>query len=96
MTSRSNWDEEKLSSLEINFRLILFGLSDLFVDANDFQMCIYDRWGKQVLIVEDPAEGWDGSYNGSDAPSGAYVYHLKYTNSKGSFFEKLGSITLYR
>jgi len=78
------------------------GLNDVFmpeiqfVDANDFQMCIYDRWGKQVLIVENPAEGWDGSYNGSDAPSGAYVYHLKYRNSKGSFFEKLGSITLYR
>ena len=40
--------------------------------------------------------GWDGTYNGQDAPNGAYVYNVKYRAADGQEYEKKGTITLTR
>lgn len=44
----------------------------------DFEMIIYDRWGKQVFITNDFKEGWDGTIDGKPAPEGVYVWIIKY------------------
>ncbi|MBL7924023.1 MAG: gliding motility-associated C-terminal domain-containing protein [Bacteroidia bacterium] len=60
---------------------------------------IYSRFGKQFFRSENPDIGWDGTYEGKDAPEGAYVYVLKYSGyDNGRFIEikKRGSFVLYR
>lgn len=67
-----------------------------FVDAINYTMVIFDRWGNPVAEFSDPRVGWDGLINGNQAPIGGYVYYITFTTPKGSFIEKRGAITLYR
>jgi len=39
------------------------------------QLRVFDRWGKMLFVSEDPAEGWNGSYNGQQMPGGVYVWN---------------------
>jgi gliding motility-associated-like protein len=61
---------------------------------------IYDRWGNLVYIeraVEISAiRGWDGTFNGSRAEQGVYVYHLKTMDTTGKIKNKIGDVTLVR
>ena len=70
--------------------------SDYTVD----QMSIYDRWGNQVFFnsnfnINDPDEGWNGNFNGSDAEIGVYVYMIQF-NWKDQKILRTGNITLIR
>lgn len=57
---------------------------------------IYNRWGNIVYDNENPESGWDGKFNGVDAPAGVYGYYLNVDiNGCGSIIEK-GNITLIR
>lgn len=57
---------------------------------------IYNRWGTKVFETSDPAQGWDGTYNGTSQPMGVYVYMVEGTTSTGRRFTKQGNITLIR
>lgn len=48
------------------------------IQANDFQMLIYDRWGHQVFESNNPSVGWDGSYSdgSGEVPNGTYVWKI--------------------
>ena len=54
------------------------GLNDIFLavihDFEDFEMRIFDRWGQQLFMSNDPAVGWDGTYKGADVKMEVYVY----------------------
>lgn len=67
------------------------------IQAQEFLWAIYDRHGSLVFISTDPTIGWDGTMlSGKDAPSGVYVYRLKYRDVNGNYFERDGNITLIR
>ncbi|HMM12510.1 MAG TPA: gliding motility-associated C-terminal domain-containing protein, partial [Bacteroidales bacterium] len=64
-----------------------------------YHLQIYNRWGNLVFETRDYRQGWDGRYNGGDAPSGAYVWVLRYTNEgEAAPVEKTlkGTVTLVR
>jgi gliding motility-associated-like protein len=44
-----------------------------------FQLNIYDRWGTLVFKTNDLQEGWDGTFDGNLAPTGAYVWVADFT-----------------
>ncbi|MDX2002403.1 MAG: gliding motility-associated C-terminal domain-containing protein [Chitinophagales bacterium] len=69
--------------------VMLFG-----VDEYDFR--IFDRWGKQLFITTNFAEGWDGTYRGEKMPLGGYVYQLRVTSATGEKFERRGVVALVR
>ena len=53
--------------------------------SDEFELIIYDRWGKQLFYTIDPNQGWDGKYeNGTDVPQDVYMY-------KASMVKELGS-----
>jgi gliding motility-associated-like protein len=54
-----------------------------FAQFTEYRMDIYNRWGELVFTSQDFGEGWDGSYKGDIAPSGAYVCVLFYRSSAG-------------
>lgn len=61
------------------------GKNDIFYiygpidEISEFQLFIYDRWGTLVFDTRDMQEGWDGTYKGSLAPTGIYVWVANFT-----------------
>ena len=44
-------------------------------EEDDFELFIFDRWGKQLFYTKDPNDGWDGKYsNGNEVPQDIYMY----------------------
>jgi len=44
----------------------------------DFSMIIFSRWGQKIFESNDYLNGWDGTINGSDQPSGLYTYLISF------------------
>ena len=62
---------------------------------------IYNRWGelmyeKENMLSELDFEGWDGEFNGREAPNGVYVYYLEIDFINGSNDILVGDVTLWR
>lgn len=64
-------------------------------ETTEFNLEIYNRWGQRIFQSSDKTKGWDGNYNGSEAPVGVYAYTFKVTID-GEIIQKSGSITLIR
>ena len=64
----------------------------------DFQMNIYNRWGEQIYVTEDPFNGWNGrkENSGQQAPQGVYVWEVKYIGARGDVENQRGHVTLLR
>lgn len=68
----------------------------IFINQQEYNLRIYNRWGKEVFESEAFSRGWDGEYAGSPAPAGAYVYVVTYRDAKGRLFEEKGTFVLVR
>jgi gliding motility-associated-like protein len=78
------------------------GINDAFraIEAcpvKDFQLHLYDRWGKRVFETDDKDGRWDGRLKGTDAPIGTYMYYATFTTilSDKKHIVK-GSVILFR
>jgi gliding motility-associated-like protein len=68
----------------------------VFVDLQNYDFQIFDRWGQLVFETQDYTQGWNGHYGGTIAPEGVYMYRIVYTSSKGEFFERKGTVDLLK
>jgi gliding motility-associated-like protein len=64
-------------------------------------MRIYNRWGNLVferkyINANDPAQGWDGKFNGQDVPAGMYNYVAEIICSGGAIIPVQGAVTVIR
>ena len=51
------------------------------VGYNEFELIVFDRWGKRIFSTTNPEEGWDGKYsNGKEAPQDVYMYKAFLSN----------------
>lgn len=66
------------------------------VGIEKFKMIIYNRWGEKIFETSDMTEGWDGTIDGSPAPSGTYVYYISFTNNLLQSEEMTGTVTLIK
>ena len=57
---------------------------------------IYNRWGQLVFETKDPKLGWDGTINGTPAPTDVYVWMVQYVNDKKERLNEQGNLTLLR
>jgi gliding motility-associated-like protein len=66
------------------------------ISFDDFELAVYDRWGREMFYSKNPLNGWDGSVLNSDqkAPPGSYVYSLRYRNGNQDVEEKNGIVIL--
>ncbi|NUQ26854.1 MAG: gliding motility-associated C-terminal domain-containing protein [Saprospiraceae bacterium] len=46
---------------------------------SDFEMKIFNRWGKMVYQSKSADEGWTGKEKNKDLPSDLYAYYIKIT-----------------
>lgn len=79
------------------------GINDLFMPVADcelqFAMQIVNRWGNLVFSSEDIDTGWDGTFEGEPAETGAYTYVVFYSGVINDVrFEETfrGTVTLFR
>jgi gliding motility-associated-like protein len=64
-------------------------------DVEPFLFRIYNRWNELVFETSRPGERWDGFYRNSKQPTDAYIFYLRYLNSKSGKEEELrGVVTL--
>lgn len=57
---------------------------------------IFNRWGKEVFRTSNPAEGWDGRYNGVPQNSAGYVWIAEGVDYKNRVITKKGNVVLLR
>ncbi|MGP8215163.1 MAG: gliding motility-associated C-terminal domain-containing protein, partial [Bacteroidia bacterium] len=58
----------------------------VFVDLQNYDFSIYDRWGELLFETTDPTQGWDGTYHGKLVEEGIYIYRIEYTSNTGEFY----------
>jgi gliding motility-associated-like protein len=67
------------------------------IGASNYQLEIYDRWGKQIFKTIDPSQGWNGAYRGEKCQQGVYTWRLTFKNAVTEKSElHLGHVTLLR
>lgn len=68
-------------------------------NLTDFKLYVYNRWGQMIFFSDDIEKGWDGYFNGTVCPSGAYKWVIEYTGFVGDeeiSGKRNGSVTIIR
>lgn len=66
-------------------------------NVRDFEMHIYNRWGKKVFeTTSNNGRGWDGKLGGDDQPVGVYIYVIDVSFGNGTTERYQGNVTLLR
>ena len=79
-----------------------FKLFTFFIDDEDFEVSIFNRWGEMVYHATERDFHWNGGYNGSAGqplPTGTYTYVVRYRSSyrpQEGIKEKRGGVVLLR
>jgi len=67
--------------------------STFFPDSNIY---IFNRYGKQVAVLEIDSPGWDGTMNGRVLPSDDYWFSVMMVDTNGNIRERRGNFSLLR
>lgn len=74
------------------------GINDLwkvsYKSIVKFECTIFNRWGVKIIELNDPSEGWDGTYKGKTVNSGVYYYVIKAVGSDGVKYDLAGDINI--
>ena len=75
------------------------GVNDVFVieglqKTPNHTLCIYDRWGNEVLKTTNYQSDWGGTWNGKLLPDGQYFYYIR--NDDTNKVLKTGYLMLLR
>ncbi len=62
----------------------------------EYKCWIYNRWGQKLYYSQDPAEGWNGRFNGPIVPPGVYFYVIEARGADGQKFNLKGHINILR
>lgn len=66
-------------------------------EITGYRLDVYDRWGKLVFNTRKTLGGWDGTYAGTKAELGVYMFTVSYEKgTKGKLFSRKGNVTLVR
>lgn len=61
-----------------------------------FEGWVFNRWGNQLFHWTNPADGWDGTFNGKIVPTGAYYYVIDAEGVGGKKYKLKGDINVLR
>jgi gliding motility-associated-like protein len=77
------------------------GLNDIFrvkypFPVKDYNMSIYNQWGQRIFMSDNIMKGWDGTFHGSGASTGVYVWVISLTDTYGKKQNAKGTVTLMK
>ena len=62
-----------------------------------FRLEVFNRWGQQVFVSEDPTIGWRGDYRSKPASADVYIWQLQYLHvGAPALIKRSGQLTLVR
>ncbi len=67
-----------------------------YLNTQNYQFLIYNRWGEIMFSTTDIHQGWDGTSKGKTAQDGVYVYIITYQNNEEKIVQKRGHVTLIK
>jgi gliding motility-associated-like protein len=67
-----------------------------YKNIRNFELNIFNRWGKIVFTSKDINSGWDGNVNGHPQNTDTYVYSVRAETIHGYSFEKKGEFLLLK
>ena len=73
-----------------------FCINGFGILEDNFEIFIYDRWGKLVYQSTDINECWNGNVQDKPAATGTYVYIIHLMDTKRIRHKTKGIVTLYR
>ena len=62
----------------------------------DFEITIFNRWGKQLFYSNNIADSWDGKFKGKVVPAGNYSYVVKAYGNDGQMVTKTGNVNILK
>lgn len=66
-------------------------------NVTEFDMQVYNRWGQLIYATNTAnGRGWDGTFKGSEQPTGVYVYNILVNFGNGTNERYQGNVTLLR
>jgi gliding motility-associated-like protein len=68
----------------------------VYINSDGYLFQVFNRWGEKIFETTEVNDGWNGTYKEVEAPTGTYIYYVKFNNSRGELFEKRGTVTLLR
>ena len=68
----------------------------IYTNARNYKFIVFNRWGEKVFETENPNEGWNGIFDGKNAPEGTYMYTVRLFGTNGEQLTKAGSVTLLK
>ncbi|GAB4136901.1 MAG: hypothetical protein Fur0041_11490 [Bacteroidia bacterium] len=78
------------------------GLNDVFIpstgfiDIEEYEFSVFNRWGEQIFTTDNRYTGWDGRYKGTKCEPGVYVWILTFKTAAGQYIDRKGTVTLLR
>lgn len=78
------------------------GINDIYKaksgwqSITEFHACIFNRWGQKLYEWSNPAEGWDGKFNGKDVKEGVYFCLVKAKGADGRTYNIRTDVNLLR
>lgn len=73
-----------------------FGAEGVFTNIENYQIFIFDRWGKQVYYNNDVFAPWNGKINNEFALGGVYSYKIIIQESFSEEYVLTGTVHLIR
>jgi gliding motility-associated-like protein len=61
-----------------------------------YTLQIYNRWGTKILETKDPAQGWDGTFQGEPCKQDTYTWIIRTSSLDGQAKEYNGFVLLHR
>ncbi|WP_298456127.1 gliding motility-associated C-terminal domain-containing protein [uncultured Prevotella sp.] len=74
----------------------IYKAKDGYQSIIEFHAYIFNRWGQKLYEWDDPADGWDGKYNGKDVKQGVYYVLVKAKGADGRTFNIRRDVNLLR
>lgn len=78
------------------------GINDMYKAKSGYQSLvefhayIFNRWGQKLYEWTNPADGWDGTYNGKDVKEGVYYVLVKAKGADGRKYNIKRDVNLLR
>ena len=83
------------------------GLNDVFIpvfspyglDPKTYELEVFDRWGHSLFYTKDVTKGWDGTVQNKgteELKEEVYIYRIKYKDTDGNVYNKMGHVSLLR
>ena len=74
------------------------GMNDTFgaygEAVKDFKMQVFNRWGQVIFESNNFSSRWDGTFDGTKAPQGSYVYRVSAIGLTGKSSTRDGTVNL--